>query len=135
MTQREPLQTPIFRAPMRARLLDAPDGAGADHGLEHGFVGTGDALGAPPDTLDEAVAAAAAAHGDRAARMLRRFAELPDGVVVWTRTGDGAFRLGRIAGPWRYDDSAPAAYEVGNLQRTHGPAAQRRTAELWAAHG
>ena len=44
--------------------------------------------------------------------MLRRFAELPDGAFVWTRTADGTYRLGRIAGPWRYDDS-PAARAVG----------------------
>ena len=44
--------------------------------------------------------------------MLRRFADLPEGALVWTRTADGTYRLGRIAGPWRYDDSA-AAHEVG----------------------
>ena len=150
---------------MRARHGDAPAGAGAEHGVEHGLVGTGDALGSAPETLEEGVAVTAATHGDKAGRMLRRFAELPDGVFVWTRTTDGAFRLGRVAGPWRYDDS-PAAGETGihhvrpaawlerpfapdevpaavaatfarggrNLQRTHGDAAERRTAELWHAH-
>ena len=79
---------------MRARDRDAPHGAGAEHGVDHGLVGIGDA------------------HGDKADRMLRRFAELPDGVFVWTRVADGTYRLGRIAGPWRYDDS-PAARAVG----------------------
>jgi hypothetical protein len=99
---------PVYRAPMRARDRDAPAGAGAEHALEHGLVGTGDALDAPPATIDEAVAAAAEAHGDKAGRMLRRFAELPEGALVWTRTADGAYHLGRITGPWRYDGSAAA---------------------------
>lgn len=103
---------PIHRAPMRARDRDLPQGPGAQFGLEAGVVGTGDALAAAPATLDDAVAAAAEQHGDKAARMLRRFAELPDGTFVWTRAADGLYRLGRIAGPWRYDDSA-AAREVG----------------------
>jgi len=133
---------------MRARDRDAPDGAGAEHGIEHGLVGIGDS------------------RGDKAGRMLRRFAELPEGALVWTRTADGTYRLGRIAGPWRYDDSA-AAREVGihhvrpatwldrrfgedevppavaatfarggrNFQQTHDERAERRTAELWEEHG
>ena len=44
--------------------------------------------------------------------MLHRFAELPDGVFVWTRPGEDAYRLGRIAGPLSEDDSA-AAQAVG----------------------
>jgi hypothetical protein len=102
----------VVRAPMRARTLDRPSGAGADHGVARGLVGTGDPLDPAPDGVDEAVAAAADHHGEKAGRMLRRFADLPDGTFAWTRTGDGALRLGRIAGPWRYDDSA-AARAVG----------------------
>ena len=148
---------------MRARDRDAPAGAGAEHGVEHGLVGIGDALAAPPATLPDAVEAAARAHGEKAGRMLRRFAEVPDGAFVWTR-GESFYFLGRIAGPWRYDDSR-AAREVGihhvrpthwldrpfgehevpaavaatfarggrNFQRTHSEAAERRTAELWEA--
>src|SRR5438270_4927095 len=103
-----PAPGPIFRAPMRARDRDLPAGAGADYGVAHDVVGIGDALERPPATLDEAVAMTADAHGRKAARMLRRFAELPDGTFVWTRTSAPAYRLGRIAGPWRYDDSRPA---------------------------
>ena len=101
--------SPIYRAPMRSRVLDeVPAGAGAEHGRRHGLVGTGDALPSAPRTLDAAVEAAAAAHGEKAARMLRRFAALPEGTFVWTRDTGGAFHLGRIAGPWRYDDSRAA---------------------------
>jgi len=102
----------IFRAPMRARDRDLPDGAGAEHALEHGLVGIGDVLDHPPATLDAAIAAAAATHGEKAGRMLRRFAELPEGTFVWTRASEGRFHLGRIAGPWRYDATA-AARAVG----------------------
>lgn len=97
-----------IRAPMRARTLDLPPGAGADHAVARGLVGTGDPLDPPPATLDEAVAHAADRHGEKAGRMLRRFAALPEGAFVWTRTSDGALRLGRIAGPWRYDASDDA---------------------------
>lgn len=97
---------------MRARNRETPAGAGAEHGLEQGLVGTGDELDLPPATVGEAVAAATDAHGAKAGRMLSAFAELPDGAFVWTRGADGAYRLGRITGPWRYDDS-PAAHEVG----------------------
>jgi hypothetical protein len=151
---------------MRARNRDdvAP-GAGAEHGLRHGLVGIGERLGAVPDSVSEAVAAAADQDGEKAGRMVRRFAELPLDALVWTRDGENRFHLGRITGPWRYDTSAdavavgihhvrdalwlpraftedevPAAvaetFRRGgrNLQRTHDDDAERRTAELWAAH-
>lgn len=135
---------PIYRAPMRPRDRDAPPGAGAEFGLEHGVVGIGDVAGA------------------KGQRILQRFADLPDGSFVWTRVSDGTYRLGRIAGACRYDDS-PAARDVGihnvrpatwldrpfgddevptavvdtfarggrNFQRTHDDVAERETAELW----
>jgi hypothetical protein len=104
---------PIYRAPMRARDRDdVPAGAGAEFGLEHGVVGIGDALPDPPATFDAAVTAAVAEHGEKAGKMLRRFAELPADSFVWTRTTDGMFHLGRITGGWRYNDS-PAAGAVG----------------------
>ena len=128
---------------MRARDFDLPSGAGADVGLAHDLVGIGDV----------------------AERAVARFAELPDGTFVWTRSSDGLFHLGRIAGP--RDDGAGAALAVGlrhvrpaawldrplrkdevppavaaafarggrNLQRTHDDDAEQRTAELWANGG
>jgi hypothetical protein len=97
---------------MRARNRELPPGVGAEHGLAEGLVGIGDALATVPPSLEAAVAAAVAEHGAKAGRMLRRFADLADGAFVWTRAGDGAFFLGRVAGSWRYDDS-PAARAVG----------------------
>lgn len=98
---------------MRARDRDdVPAGAGADFGVEQGLVGTGDRLAEVPADLAEAVSAAAQEHGAKAARMLRAFAGLPEGTFVWTRDSADRYVLGRITGPWRYDDS-PAARAVG----------------------
>lgn len=135
---------PIYRAPMRARDHDAPAGAGAEYGVEHGVVGI----------------------GDTQARRIERFATLPEGTFVWTRDADGAYHLGRIAGPCRPvaqtdagarevglthvrpatwlprrfgPDEVPAAVAATfarggrNLQRTHDAAAEARTRELWEA--
>jgi hypothetical protein len=103
---------PIYRAPMRARDRDLPAGAGAARGLQKGFVGIGDALVKAPDTLAEAIEAASVEHGEKAGRMLRGFARLSVGTLVWTQGPDGAFHLGRIHGPWRYDDGS-GARDVG----------------------
>lgn len=138
--------TPIYRAPMRARDRDTPQGEGAEICIERGVVGIG------------------AANDERSARRLHRFAEVPDGAFVWTRTRDGAYRLGRLAGPCR-DDGRAAAQAVGlshvrpaewldhpfgddevppavaatfarggrNFQRIHDETAEWLTASLWAA--
>ena len=122
----------IFRAPMRgdARLA-----------LRHGLVRIRDV------------------PGEKGERMVRRFADLPDGTFVWTRTDDdGMYHLGRLVGEYRDehaglrhvrpaawlerpfgDDDVPAAVAATfarggrNFQRTHDAAAERRTAELWDA--
>ena len=104
--------TPAFRAPMRARDRDLAPGAGAEFGLARGLVGIGDALPVVPPSLAEAVLAATDRHGAKAGRMLAGFAVVPDGAFAWTRDTAGSFHLGRLSGPWRYDDS-PAARAVG----------------------
>jgi hypothetical protein len=90
-------ETCVLRAPMRPRDRDIAPGAGAAFGLRHGVVGIGDVLDPPPATLEAAIAAAAALHGEKAARMLGRFASVETGAFAWTRAPDGAFRLGRSA--------------------------------------
>ncbi len=121
---------PIYRAPVRARdRNDVPAGVGADHAVQRGLVGIGDALPAVPESLDDAIDAASETHGAKAGRMLERFADLPDGTLVWTRTSDGMFHLGRLAGRWRYDDS-PAARGVG----IHHVRPARWLEPLFAAH-
>ncbi|MDQ2621473.1 MAG: GAF domain-containing protein [Actinomycetota bacterium] len=98
----------IFRAPMRARDRDLDQFVGARFGVSNGLVGTGDELETVPDDLQEALLAATTQHGLKAGRMLERFADLPDGVFVWTQTGADEYRLGKIDGPWRYEASADA---------------------------
>ncbi|MDQ5893777.1 MAG: hypothetical protein QG596_38 [Actinomycetota bacterium] len=93
---------------MRARSFDSGAFQGSRLGTERGIVGIGEPLEAVPETLEEAVNRTAESHGDKAARMLVRFAGLPEGSLVWTRTSDDVFRLGKVIGPWWYDDSEAA---------------------------
>ncbi len=93
---------------MRARELDAPPFAGARFGVELGVVGIGGALELTPADLDEALELTAVAHGPKSARMLARFAALPTGSLVWTRTDEASYRLGRVRGPWRWTGTAGA---------------------------
>jgi hypothetical protein len=74
--------------------MDLPAGAGAEYGLAHRLVGIGDGA------------------GERFDRRLHRFADLPEGVFVWTRDRAGGYRLGRITGSVREDRSV-AAKAVG----------------------
>lgn len=142
---------------MRARDRDLP---GADFGLEHGLVAISGVLPDPSVEIAIAVETTIDRDGQKAGRLLRRFADLPDGAFVWTRDSGGGYHLGRVTGPWRYDaraaqgvglghtrparwrgplgeDDVPAAvaetFARGgrNLQRIHDEHAERRTAELW----
>lgn len=79
---------------MRALDLDLPPGAGAEHGIGRGVVGIGSGT------------------GERAGRLLHRFATVPDGAFVWTRDLAGSYHLGRVSGPMIEDDS-PSAQAVG----------------------
>jgi hypothetical protein len=143
---------------MRARSVEAPAGEGADEAVERGLVGIGEPLSGEPRTLDEAVAGLSESHGEKAGRLLRAFAGVPDGAFVWTRSSDGSFRLGRVAGPWRYrasrtgiaharpadwldrslgPDDVPAAVAATfarggrNFQRIHSERAEEGTRSLW----
>jgi len=93
---------------MRPRDRETGPFDGARHGVARGLVGIGFAIEPPPATLDEAIIAVHARHGAKAGRMLASFAEKSPEGYVWTRTGEDEFRLGRICGPWRYDDSPEA---------------------------
>jgi hypothetical protein len=79
---------------MRARDQEVPPGAGAEYGLGRGIVGIGPG------------------RGEKAARMLHRFATVPTGEFVWTRDRTGAYHLGQIAGDLR-EDRSPGALAVG----------------------
>jgi len=97
---------------MRPRDREIAPGSGAAFGLRHGVVGIGGVLDRPAATVEAAIDAVAVLHGEKAGRLLARFAGVENGAFVWTRASDGAFRLGRTVGAWRYDDS-PAAHAVG----------------------
>ncbi|TDC53563.1 GAF domain-containing protein [Jiangella ureilytica] len=103
----EPL---VYRAPMRSRRPEVPDGAGVERALAAGVCGLGGELppSSPPGSAEEAASAVDGAYGERAARRLLRFAAVPDGAFAWTRDVDGAYLLGRLDGPYRYDASGPA---------------------------
>jgi hypothetical protein len=96
---------PIFRASVRSRVAPVASGAGADAAVARGLVGIGERVEPAPPTVAAAILALTMEHGEKAGRMLHHFAELADGVFVWTRQSNGLYRLGRIAGPWTYDDS------------------------------
>jgi len=81
--------TDVYRAPMRSRRDDVDPRLAVERALKLGLCGMG------------------AAEDVRAERRLERFAAAPDGIYVWTRDPDG-FRLGRLTGPCRRDDSEAA---------------------------
>lgn len=150
----------MYRAPHRSRRDDVDDLASADRAVRLGLVGVGGRLAAPPDGPDDAVRCTDREHDERMARRLERFIAVPDGSFAWTRVGE-QHHLGRIAGPWRYDDAAEAveldlvhvrpcpwvAVPSGrvpggvlatfgrggrNFQRIHSDSAERGSAQLWA---
>lgn len=105
---------------------------------------------APMPDADAAIAAGRVHIADPSGRRLERFGEVPEGSFVWTRDGDGMYRLGRIAGPLRGEvravewlvrpfgeDEVPTAVAATfarggrNFQRTHSERAERETEGLW----
>ncbi len=141
----------VYRAPMHGSV---------DRALRIGVCGLPGVLDPPPHDLQEAVARTA---DERAAARLGRFAAVPDGAFVWTRSDHG-HHLGRLDGPWRYDAAATAravdlvhvrpcrwlpepvpedAVPAGtlatfarggrNFQRTHTPGTAGATAAMWQA--
>lgn len=98
----------VFRAPMRSRDDHVVDGLAVARALREGLCGLGGRLARVPGSLEEALARAADEHDERLARRIGRFAAVDSGSLVWTREFDGAYWLGRLDGPWRYDASAEA---------------------------
>ena len=74
---------------MTGRVFRAPMVGGAHRALDVGICGM---------TADD----------ERAVRRLERFADVPDGSLVWTRDADGEYFVGRLEGPLRHDESAEA---------------------------
>jgi len=93
---------------MRSRRDDVDSAAAVERALRLGVCGVGGRLDEAPQTLEAAVAAVEAAHDQRTAHRLARFADAPDGAHVWTRDRDGWYWHGVLDGPWRYDEDAEA---------------------------
>ena len=74
----------VYRAPMRSRSDDIDWAATVDRAVSLALVGFGD-IG-------------------RTDRQIARFAAVDDGSLVWMRDTAGFFRLGRIDGPYRFDE-------------------------------
>ena len=84
----------VYRAPMRSRRDEVDVGATIERALTRGLCG----FGGPKEPPDE-----------RLARRIERFCEIEEGSFVWTRDPDGLYWLGRITGPYFYDDDKAAA--------------------------
>jgi hypothetical protein len=86
----------VYRAPMRSRSDDIDPQTTIDRARARRVCGFGRLVTKPGDV-------------QRLARRIDRFAEIPDGSFVWTRDASGLFWLGRIDGPYFYDDDTLAA--------------------------
>ncbi|MBE1551143.1 hypothetical protein GGC64_005203 [Mycobacterium sp. OAS707] len=95
----------VFRAPMRSRSDDVDPRATIERARRLGLCGFGQRV---RDRGEK----------ERLARRVARFAEIEDGAFVWTRDVDGFYWLGRIEGPYFYDDDADAtAVDLVHVRR------------------
>jgi hypothetical protein len=131
---------------MRSRTVDVPAGAGAAFGLRRGVVGIGD--GPTPKDARMAERFAALADGTLVSTRLED-GTFRLGRVAGPRRHDGSAEaqavgivhvraadwLERPFGPDEVPPGVAATFARGgrNLQRIHGDAVERRTAELWAS--
>jgi len=99
---------PVVRAPLRSRNHTVDHAAAVTWALAHDVCGVGGRLRQDAGELEHAVELVTRAYDERVGERLRRFAELPEGTFVWTRTPDGPLRLGRLVGPWYQDRSSEA---------------------------
>jgi hypothetical protein len=86
----------VYRAPMRSRRDGIDLQAAIDRARARGVCGFGRLSTEPGDE-------------QRLSHRIDRFAEIPDGSFVWTRDASGLFWLGRLDGPYFYDDDTAAA--------------------------
>jgi hypothetical protein len=92
----------VYRAPMRSRRDDVDFGATIERARSLGLCGFGGA-----EVTD-----------DRLARRIERFRDVDDGSFVWTRDPDGLYWLGRITGPYFFDnDDAAAAVDLVHVRQ------------------
>jgi hypothetical protein len=104
----------IWRTKMRSLKPSVNHKIQAAHNFDHGIVGIGWGVEELPSgaSLQEVFARIGSQPGwtKSAVYTVRRFAEDAEvGDYVWTRDPQGRFRLGRITGPYRYENSELAA--------------------------
>lgn len=93
----------VYRAPMRSRRDDVDVAATIERARTRSVCG----FGGPTAASDE-----------RLARRIERFRDVDEGSFVWTRDPDGLYWLGRITGPYFYDnDDAAAAVDLVHVRR------------------
>jgi hypothetical protein len=104
------LMPTIWRTKLRSLKPGVDHQEQVDHNFDDGIVGIGWGIEGLPDgaSLDDVLAAIDAEPDwtKAAVHTVRRFgkdAEIGD--YIWTRDLHGRFRLGRIAGPYRYENS------------------------------
>jgi hypothetical protein len=131
---------------MRSRRDGVDPQASIERALALGLVGFGGDADPPPE--------------DPLARRIARFAAVEEGSFVWTRDANGHYWLGRVDGPYFYDDDGravdlvhvrpcrwlsrpllehdvPAAVVATfgrggrNFQQTHHPAVSDETQRIW----
>jgi hypothetical protein len=100
----------IWRTKLRSQKSDVNHQKQASHNFDDGVVGIGWGIESLPDgaPLEKVLEAIAAEPGwsKSAVDTVRRFAEAAvPGDFIWTRDLHGRFRLGRITGPYRYENS------------------------------
>jgi hypothetical protein len=86
----------VYRAPMRSRSDDVDLRATIDRARLVGLCGFGQHVRDPGEQ-------------ERLARRVARFADVDDGSFVWTHDPDGLYWLGRIDGPYFFDNNKEAA--------------------------
>jgi hypothetical protein len=86
----------VYRAPMRSRSDDVDVRMTIERARMLNLCGFGQRV---RDSGEQ----------ERLARRVARFSAISDGSFVWTRDGDGLYWLGRIDGPYAYDNDVAAA--------------------------
>jgi hypothetical protein len=86
----------VYRAPMRSRSDDVDPRATIDRARLVGLCGFGQRV------RDRG-------EHERLARRVARFADVADGSFVWTHDPDGLYWLGRVDGPYFFDNDEEAA--------------------------
>jgi hypothetical protein len=100
----------IWRTKLRSLKSGVDHREQVDHNFNDGIVGIGWGIEGLPDgaSLDDVLAAIDSEPGwtKDAVHTVRRFGEDAQiGDYIWTRDLHGRFRLGRIAGPYRYENT------------------------------